>query len=392
MPKSKWKEFADKGLKVLSEAADVAVHLKTNPGPVGLIAVGARVFNTINEVTTGEASDFFKGWKHVRGVYPLGDFTHALCKSGQLLVDEKHGNDAGSGPKVDGKVVTANLGGIRIGWTEYDNWNDGPYAAPGQDMGATVEAIRELIWVTMGNAAKFHQPALGAPVLLDDSIDGTLPSRTADEIWDKQRKFIEKGYHRALLIYGEPGTGKSHIIRRITDQAGGRRLRIRARDLEHLRSLGSLIDFLQPSGVMIDDLDRAKDKEGVIEEFDEIKAKAKLFLVTVNVVKKLDPAVVRRFNDDYLIEKLDDAVYDRLLKGIDKEIADRLRELPVTYIDMYREAHDALGDEGAKDELDRLIARRKLVQEMMEAAEEGKGEKTPSENPPTESRKEEPVA
>lgn len=367
MPKSKWREFAEKGVKVMSEAADVAIHLRANPGPIGVIAVGAKVVNALSDVTKREASEFFHGWKDIRDVYPLGDFVCALCKSGHLLVDEKQGREGNAGvPDSDGKVVTANLGGIRIGWTIYDTWNDGPYSAPGQDMEEVVEVIRVLIWQMMGNSVKFYNPVIGSPVLLNDSIDETLPSKTGDDIWEKQERFIKCGYRRAVLIFGEPGTGKSHIIRHVTDRAGGHRLRIRARDLESLRSLGSLIDFLQPSGVMIDDLDRAKEAEGIVEEFDEIKAKAKLFLVSVNVIRKLDPAVVRRFDDSYHIEKLDDEVLDRLLEGIDPDVASRLRELPVTYIDKYREAHDALGSEDAKDEIDGLVARRELVLSMME--------------------------
>lgn len=382
MPKSRWKEFAEKGVKVLSEAAEVAVHLKTNPGAVGLIAVGARVVNAINEVTTQDPNKFFNHWKYIRAVYPLGDFILALCKSAQLLVEENP-SSSNSPPRGGGKVVTANLGGIRVGWTEYDNWNDGPYVAPGGTPEQAADAMRELVWVMMGNAVKFYNPPLGSPVLLDDSIDETLPSKTADAIWDKQSAFIEIGFRRALLLWGEPGVGKSHIARHITDRAGGKRLRIRARDLEHLRSLGSLIDFLRPSGVMIDDLDRAKEPEGIIEEFDEIKAKATLFIVTVNLVKKLDPAILRRFDDDECIEKLDEEILDRMLEGVEPEMSEKLRDLPVTYIDKYREAHQALGPELAAKELDRLIARRKLVQEMMEEKEEKKEKKDAPSTPDT---------
>lgn len=365
MPKQKWKEFLEKGVKVLSDTAEVAVHLKANPGPVGLIAVGSKVVNALNEVATKNPNTFFNHWKHVRSVHPLGDFIHALCKSSHLLVEE-NSNSSNSLLRGQPKIVTANLGGVQIGWAEHDNWNDGPYVSPESDPNLAVDAMRELIWRMMGNAVKFHSPPLGSAVLLDDTIDDTLPSKTGDEIWEKQRAFIEKGYRRAILVQGEPGVGKSHIIRYVTDCAGGKRLRIRARDLENLRSLGSLIDFLQPSGVMIDDLDRAKESEGIIEEFDEIKSKAQLFMVSVNVVKKLDPAIVRRFDDDYLVDRLDETVLDKLLKGISLPIASKLRELPVTYINKYHEAHDALGPKGAEAELDRLIARRKLVQEMME--------------------------
>ena len=382
MPKSKWRSFAEKGVKVMSEAADVAVHLQSNPGPLGLIAVGAKVINALSDVTSREASEFFHGWKHIRDVYPLDDFVCALCKKGHLLVDEKQGREGNSESlNSSGKVVTADLGGIKIGWTLYDTYNDGPYSAPGQDMVEVVAAIRVLIWQMMGNSVKFFKPSLGSPVLLNDSIDETLPSKTGDEIWEKQEKFIKRGKRRAVLIFGEPGTGKSHIIRHITDRAGGHRLRIRARDLESLRSLGSLIDFLRPSGVMIDDLDRAKEAEGIVEEFDEIKVKAKLFLVSVNVVKKLDPAVVRRFDDSYHIEKLDDEALDKMLEGIDPDIAAKLRELPITYIDKYREAHDVLGAEDAKKELDGLVARRELVLSMMEESKEDKDKDGPSETP-----------
>lgn len=368
MPKKRWRDLVDKGVKVLSDAADVAIHLRSAPGPLGAVAIGSRILNAVNEVTATDPSTFFNGWTHLRGVYPLGDFAHALCKQAQLLVDEKP-SGTGSNPRRTGNVVTATLYDQRIGWVEHDNWKEGPFCDPSTDPDRAVGALRVLIWTAMGNAVKYYDPPLGSPVLVSDSIDETLTSKTADDLWAKHRQFVEHGHKRSVLVFGEPGVGKSHIIRRMGDLAGGHRLRIRARDLESLRSLGHLIRFLQPSAVLIDDLDRAKNADGILEEFDEIRATASLFLVTANHVGKLDPATVRRFDDWHHIERLDDAVLSRMLDGVAPAIVDQLKKLPVTYIARYREAHDSLGSEAAAHELKSLIDRRETVLRLMEAAE-----------------------
>lgn len=362
----KWRKLIDKAISVASEAADVAVHLSSNPGPVAWVSVTAKVVNAVNQLSAKDLSEFFVGWTKLEGVHPLGDFLFILIKEKQLFTEEE---TSSKNPGYTEKVLTATVNNVRIGYIDHDNWKEGPYLEPGANPHDAVHALRIFTWECMGGCVKYKHPPMGSPYLVRDVDQQTFASKTAQNMWLEHKQFIQQGKKRSVLFYGEPGVGKSNIVRYIADQAGGLRLRLRARDLESMSSLGHLINFLQPSAVIIDDLCRAKDKNGILEEFDEVMSKANLFLVTANFINKLDPAVIRRFDDTHLVDKLDDEVLDYMLKGVDNKAIDKLKSLPISYIAKYKEMHECLGANAALQKLDALVSRRATVLKMMKEYE-----------------------
>lgn len=359
--KRKIREFAVRGVRVVGETADVLVHLNQNTGPLGFVAVGAKL---LTKAIDGLERSPLKGWVEVSGVEPLESFMLQLCHAKHLVAQ------VGDGKKADrGRVVAGVVNGVRVAWVEYERWVDGPYTLGDPEQARA--ALRALAWEALGPAVKFHQPALSPAQLQIDPITETLPSATAEKIWARQKPYVDKGYLCSVLLVGEPGTGKSNIIRFVANAAGGHRLRVRARDLEHLRSLGNLVRFLGPDGVLIDDLDRAKDPAGILDELDELLTSSKLLLVTVNNVSKLDAAVVRRFDDVEVVNSLDPGVLERLLDGADDGARARLRDLPVRYINQYRRAVEVVGPEAAAAEVDGLVARRELVLSLSKKQDAG---------------------
>jgi len=362
------RQLINKGIKVLAEAADIAVHLKSNPGPIGWISVGAKVANAVNEISTG--GKYFTGWEYLEGeVGTLGEFLCMLCVSGHLVVEEHI--DRGR----DIKNIVCQLGDVVVGWEISSFWKSGPFVHPNCSSEDALEALGELAWQMVGSTLKYVSPPNKSATLIIDSLDETLPSRTADQLWERQEKFIKAGYRRSVLVWGEPGTGKSHLIRHMTSRAGGRSLRLRAQELQNLDRLGNLLRFLKPSGVLIDDFDRIKEADGILEEMDEILTNADLLLVTVNHLNKLDAAAIRRFDDIEQIQKLDDGVLDRLLAGISEDMVKVLRDLPITYIQRYRAMHHVLGESEARVELTKLLAQRDKVLTMMKSDEESDDKK-----------------
>jgi hypothetical protein len=355
LSKQQIREWATKGVRVVGDAADVLVQLGNDATPLGLVGVGARlVVSTLDKLERAP----LKGWSRVPGVEPLEDFMLHLCVANHMV--------APFGEKKDeARVMSGVVNGVRMAWVEYDRWIDGPFTLG--EPSKAMAALRAFVWQALGCSIKFHKPALGPAQLLVDPITETLPSATAEQIWLRQEPYLAKGYMCSVLLVGEPGTGKSNIIRHVANRAGGHRLRIRARDLEHLRSLGQLVGFLRPDGVLIDDLDRAKDPGGILDELDELLTAASLLLVTANNVSKLDAAVVRRFDDVDVIDSLDDGVVDQLLEGAEEEVEARLRELPVRYIHQYKRAVAVVGPEAAALEVDDLVRRRALVRRISEA-------------------------
>lgn len=353
--KHRLRELVTTGTRVVSEAAEVLATVGSDVTPLGLIAVGAKLATSaVNNLDRSPLS----GWPAVEGVAPLEDFLLHLCAAHHLVTQAAES-------KQGQRVMTGVVNGIRVGWVMYEHWNDGPYTI-GDPADATA-ALRAFAWQALGSAVKFHQPAMGSPKLLVDPITETLPSETAERIWCRQAPYLASGYPRSVLLIGEPGTGKSCIIKFIASRAGGLCLRIRARDLEYLRSLGNLVRFLSPDAVLIDDLDRAKDPEGVLDELDELLVTSRLLLVTVNNVTKLDAAAVRRFEDLEFVESLDAGILDKLLDGASEDVALSLRELPVRYLHQYCRAVEVVGAEAAALEVDGLVRRRELVKRMSDA-------------------------
>lgn len=352
MTRWRGREVAIKTLRVVGEAADSLVQLQRNTSPLGFVAVGAKLATAaLDKIDRTPLA----GWSEVSGVAPLDVFMLHVCRARQLVsvVGEE---------KAHRRVLTGTVNGVRVGWVEYERWTDGPYTAG--DPEAARAALRQIAWESLGSAVKFHQPALGPAELRIDPVDETLPSQTGLDLWARQEPFLDAGRRCSVLLVGEVGVGKSNIIRFVANKAGGMRLRVRARDLENLRNLGNLVRFLQPSGVLIDDLDRAEKPAGILDEIDEILVAAKLLLVTVNDVGKLDPAVIRRFTDLEVVEQLDDGVITKLIGDAPEEVAARLRKLPVTYLHLFARSVEVLGPDAAIKQVEGLVERRELVRKM----------------------------
>lgn len=364
---------ARQGLKVAGDVAGVAVQLRTDSGPLGIASLVAKLGSSLLEQT-----DRFplEGWNALSGISDMGDFCMRVAHASGLI------REVPSTQKST-RAIAGNIGGVQIGWSQYDHWIDGPFVAPGESEADAVRAMRVLVWTSIGRQIKFKPPIQGqirsGPSLAADGLDETRASTTALDLWYRQEKFLKAGHRRSVLLVGEPNTGKSNIVRHIAALAGGYTLRIDARDVDQAQSIGHLVQFLCPDAVILDDLDRCSNPGGVIAQLDDIMRHTQLVLVTVNklkqpkpgettAIKGLDPAAVRRFDDVRVITSLDDAVLDAMLDGIPKAVADRLRVLPIGYIDKFKRSMEVLGYEQAALELDELIEQRELVVSLLEPA------------------------
>jgi hypothetical protein len=358
-------DIARRGLKVAGEAASVAVQLRADSGLLGVASVVAKVGSTLLEQAESEP---FAGWSPVGGISQLGEFCLGLAKRSGLLAEIPM-------QRKGARAMAGTINGVRIGWSQWDRWVDGPFLAPGHNEPDGESALRVLIWAGIGKAVRyvpadpskpFSQPSIQA-----DGLDETRASRTAVELWERLGKFIAAGERQSLLLVGEPNTGKSNIVRHIAELAGGYTLRLGAREVGDARSIGSLCHFLRPDALIIDDLDRAQEPGAVLDKLDEMLRYCRLVLITANrmetpdnaaaPIKGLDPAVVRRVDVLRVIDKLDDEVLDGLLAGVPTEAAERLRKLPIGYVDKFRTRVRVLGMEQAVVEIGELEEQRDLV-------------------------------
>lgn len=385
--KKKLLRLASKAVKIGSDLAEVAVHLKSTTGPLALATVGARIINSYREATEESVGEFFIKWQKL---YDFGGFNEWLFAyvASQVKMEEEEASS-----ERRGSVMTAEIHGMPFGWIKHDTWIEGPWIPGERDQDDALTAVRRLIWGGLGKSIMMQPKLLGGNEFLPDLLHDTLPSRTGEEIYAKLKKFIDKGHHRSVLLYGESGTGKSHLMRYVAKLAGGYSLRVSAKDFESVRGVSSAIRVLRPSAILIDDFERQEKPQAILGQAEEIKAHARLLMVSVNNFRKLDSAMLRvgRFDELIEVEQLEDEIFEKLIGDASPQVKTRLKQLPVAYVDEWHRIRDVLGDEEAVSELDRLEKQRQIVLKQAEKERNGDGD-SPEEDEGTCCKGEEVIA
>jgi len=178
-------------------------------------------------------------------------------------------------------------------------------------------------------------------------------------------------------------------MRYASQKLGGFSMRLLPEVIERIPNVRAIIDLLHPSAVIVDDLDRMEHPERILSQIEEVRHHAKVLMVSVNKVKKLDAALIRpgRFDGYEHIEKLDEEVVDRLIgEDVPEAVAAKLRELPIAYIDAFKVRREVKGLESALASVEDLVSRRELVLEMMKEEDkksDDEGSDEPKEAPTT---------
>lgn len=351
---TEWKRKARIGFKVVSAAADMLVHVRSNPGVVQFAAAGARVLDALDQVSNdGLPRDRFDSWCFGQDSVCCHTQVFNLCKNLGYVkpVETARENE---------QAYEGTLHGVKMGWVLASDIAMGPwiFEGDGEDGAA---ALRTLLWQEIGTSLVYCVNEKEGSFLAQDPLDQALSSQVAEDLWLRLEKFISKGTNRSVLLYGEPGTGKSHSIRHIAKRAGGLTLRLKAKDFPNTMGLSDVVGFLRPDAVLVDDLCKCLGNGLFTEVIDELRQSARLLLVTANDLTALDPALLRRFDDSFEVRGIDPHVFTEMTKGMSATVVERLRGLPTDWVSKYRELHDVLGPEKAESELDGILQRREQV-------------------------------
>lgn len=134
-----WKKRVNQAAQVISEAADLLIQVRNKPGVVECVAAGARMFNTLHEISedSKDVHEFFRmGWEAIPDSGLDWEIIQQAMKSG---VAEKVGE-----PRDQNYPLVGRFSGIEIGWKWYAAGSDfqGPYCREGLWVGRVGEYLK----------------------------------------------------------------------------------------------------------------------------------------------------------------------------------------------------------------------------------------------------------
>lgn len=366
----KWKAGLLHGLEILSDVSDIVLQLREKPKAQDYIAIATKTTNSWVRHSDKFKKRPFKDWVHV-DLWEYKDFLFDIAqrKYDIDIIQERE----------EYKAISLEINGITFGWNQFpDAGVDGPYIPKGVEREVWMEALGKMIWEDIGsNACEISKKrgvsadeySGGTTVFKVDRHEDVHESKVAHSILDRSNAFLEKGYNRSIMLYGEPGTGKSSAMRFVAKKFGRCSLRINVGDLSFLSSDDMLlaIELLKPSTLIIDDFDRAMDPNKLLTELEDFNKYVQLLMVSVNHIERLDGAVIRpgRFDDVIELNILDSEIVDKLIGNVDEEIKNRLKRLPIAYVVEFHKRCEVLGLDKALEEVVDLEKRTRNINALI---------------------------
>lgn len=248
---------------------------------------------------------------------------------------------------------------------------------------AVVKTIVEHIWSRAEHGIELVAMQSARGTVLDfapmdragDYIDHPQHHETAaflSRLTDRCKKFNAAGLARGVLFYGEPGTGKTSLARALAVTVGnGRTVRISPEAMascNYAARLVPLIELLQPTVLLLDDMDRSESTTSSLLSQLEGR-RVPVVIGTVNAVRRIDPALLRpgRFDEVLHVKTPDDvwrrAIVDHYaapfgLSISDEQVAQMSGLAPAEILELVRIA-GIVGIEVLEHEIERVRLQRR---------------------------------
>lgn len=366
------RKLATKILKVGSGVADLVVQMRS-ASPLTLAAIGIRALQTHLD-SSPSFDQYLRGWFNANLESFIDNFIF-LC--GNPVARHRCEHDV--------TIEEHDVHGVRLAFVTGRIGQGSVWVHPKHTISEAHVALGRVMWETFGSSVlasatwkhgwfrwTFETDPLASRQLLE--------SQVASDLHTWVQRFLVAGKHRTILLRGEPGTGKSSIMRTVASRLGGFCLRLDGSTLSRLEldTTLSLLRFLRPSIMLFDDLDRVS-AGSLLSCLDVIRDFAKVTIASANYEKLIDPAARRPGRFDRVIDlKSLDAATVNVLIGADvpEEIAVRLRTLPVSYIDEFHIQREVLGLDEALASVVELEQRAREIEldgkEAKKTPEDGK--------------------
>lgn len=172
------------------------------------------------------------------------------------------------------------------------------------DIQAFVDWISSLLWEGVEHGLR----ATGSNWFMENEL---IPNPPSALLYDdafvellrktslRIRKYLEGGLPRRILLYGPPGTGKTTLAHTMALEAVGNRVLEVPLGVRFNTKTARAMNF---RALVVNDVDRREDSEArtLMSYLEELQTPT-LVVCSINVMKKLDPAIVRSGRFDEVI-------------------------------------------------------------------------------------------
>lgn len=283
----------------------------------------------------------------------------------------------------NGKLVyaayTATVEGCEIGWCG----SPAQSSVPGQLWSKNPRSISQLaakrLWDIAGDdklvklQGALHDPI---PYTMPDNL---IETKFLQQVKRRVDKFLGAGVPRAIILDGEPGTGKTTVTASIAKVLGFRAIVVESTDLvgpnagygvyneDGLQTAAglTLVQLMRPEILIVNDVDRLdeEDQLKLLDLFDHAKAFAKIIFATTNDYTRLIEPVRRpgRLDDCIPVTGLSRKEI-RLVAPDCGELTERMHGWPIAYVKDMQSRATVLGDEGLR-EIDEVERRLKEIRQ-----------------------------